>query len=52
VCDLFVLKSSLERSPKLKDSVEDPFSSKRLGWEAFTLGYMSECKVRSLHRGM
>jgi hypothetical protein len=50
VCDLLVLKSILGRSPKVKESIDDPF--KRLGWETFTLGYVSECKIRSLHKGM
>jgi hypothetical protein len=37
--------------PKVNDSIEDP-SSRRLGWEAFVLGYTTEFKVRPLHKVM
>jgi hypothetical protein len=53
VCDVAALKlkSTLGVNLKVKDSIEDPPSVRRPGWEAFVLGYTLESKVRPLHQG-
>jgi hypothetical protein len=44
VCSIVLVNSILGISPKVKESIEDPLSRK-LGWEAFMMGFMSELKV-------
>jgi hypothetical protein len=44
VCSTVCVKSILGVGPKVKESIKNP-SGGRSGWEAFTIGFMSELKV-------
>jgi hypothetical protein len=44
VCSTVHVKSILGVSPKVKESTKTP-SGRRSGWEAFTIGFVSELKV-------
>jgi len=44
VCLTVHVKSILGVGPKVKESIKNP-SGRRSGWEAFTIGFVSELKV-------